>query len=317
MRWCLPTMIGLLYLSGCPEGVLHGPGDARVDARGDALAPHDLAGAEAPRVDAWPDGQADAPSFDALPDAPLPDAAAIDALPIDAKPVDTAPAQKSGTIVPLYTYPTHASWNTIVQAKQAHPSVPVVAIVNSNNGPGSSQDPSYTTGIDKLVTAGILVIGYVYTSYAARPQATVKSDMDAWKSWYPKIGGIFFDEQSNTAGGESYYSSLSSYAKSKGMSFTVGNPGTDTVASYVGTVDAILIYESAGLPSIASLQGWHAQHDKKNFGIIPYAVAALDASFVASARQHVGYIYITDDTLPNPWDSLPAYFGALVTDLDK
>jgi len=205
----------------------------------------------------------------------------------------------------------------MVTAKQAHPAVPVVAIVNASNGPGASLDPSYLTGINKLASAGVLVIGYVYTSYAARAQAAVKSDIDAWKAWYPAVGGIFFDEQSTTVGQESYYAALSSYAKGKGLTYTVGNPGTDTVASYVGTVDTILTYESAGLPTIASLQGWHAQHSKDNFGVIPYAVPALDATFVASAKQHVGYIYLTSDTLPNPWDSLPAYFGALVAELDK
>jgi hypothetical protein len=41
-------------------------------------------------------------------------------------------------------------------------------------------------------------------------------------------------------------SSTSQYAKTKGLAFTVGNPGTDTTASYIDTVDMMLIYESAG-----------------------------------------------------------------------
>jgi hypothetical protein len=40
-------------------------------------------------------------------------------------------------------------------------------------------------------------------------------------------------------------------------------------------------------------------------------------SFVAQAKQHVGYIYLTDDDLPNPWDSLPSYFDALLGELEK
>jgi hypothetical protein len=50
-------------------------------------------------------------------------------------------------------------------------------------------------------------------------------------------------------------------------------------------------------------------------GIIPYAVASLDQGYVAQAKQDVGYIYITDDDLPNPWDTLPGYFDALLAAL--
>jgi hypothetical protein len=96
----------------------------------------------------------------------------------------------------------------------------------------------------------------------------------------------------------------------------MGNPGADSKASFIGTVDVIFIYETSGLPSLAALDGWHLQHDKRNFGIIPYGVA-MDAAFVAAAKHKVGYIYLQDDTLPNPWDSVPAYFGELVSALAR
>ena len=72
----------------------------------------------------------------------------------------------------------------------------------------------------------------------------------------------------NWVGGEIYYKTLDDYANSRGFTFTVGNPGTDTISSYVGTVDNIIIYESAGTPSLSSLGGWHASYDKANFSII-------------------------------------------------
>jgi hypothetical protein len=88
------------------------------------------------------------------------------------------------------------------------------------------------------------------------------------------------------------------------------------LSSYVGTVDTILIYESSGLPTLTSLGGWHAQYDKQNFGIIPYGIPSLDAAFVASARLDVGFVYLTDGTLPNPWDSLSPYFDGLLAALE-
>ncbi len=193
--------------------------------------------------------------------------------------------------------------------------MPVIAIVNPNNGPGDSADSSYTSGIGELVAAGVKVIGYVYTSYATRSAADVETDINRWRSWYPQLGGIFFDEQTSDAGNENYYKALSDYAKSQGLTYTVGNPGMDISSSYIGTMDTLLIYESEGVPSLGQLGGWHTSYDKNNFGIIPYNVSSIDNSFVQSARQYVGYIYLQSDNLPNPWDSVPGYFSALLGQL--
>ena len=200
-------------------------------------------------------------------------------------------------------------------AKRAHPTVNVIAVVNPSNGPGGSQSSAYTSGIAGLVSAGIRVIGYVATGYGARSQATVQADIDRWKSFYPAVSGIFFDEQSNAAANVTFYRSLSQYAKGQGLTYTVGNPGTDTSESYVGVLDTMLIYESKGLPSMSALSGWHAKYPAANFGVIPYG-ANMDATFVHNARTYVGYVYINNDVLPNPWDSLPPYFADLLTALE-
>jgi YVTN family beta-propeller protein len=222
----------------------------------------------------------------------------------------------SGSIVPLYTYPTDSSWNAIIAAKQAHPRVSVIAVVNPFNGPGPSVDANYTNGISRLRNAGIKVIGYVYTQHGQRLATQVQADIDTWRNFYPQIEGIFFDEMANTSGGESYYRDLSSYAKNtRGFSLTVGNPGTDTLPSYVGTVDVMIIYESPGLPSSSILTSWHTQFDPSNFGILPYSVS-LDTNFVRDAKTLVKYQYLTDDSGANPWDSLSNYFATLLATLE-
>ena len=63
------------------------------------------------------------------------------------------------------------------------------------------------------------------------------------------------------------------------------------------------------------MAGWHANYAPSNFGIIPYATA-LDTTFVQNARKYVQYIYLQSDSLPNPWDSLPSYFSALLGALE-
>jgi hypothetical protein len=219
------------------------------------------------------------------------------------------------TIVPLYSYPTESPWSAIVSAKLAHPSVTVIAIANVNNGPSTAVDSAFTSGIRTLTTAGIIVIGYVYTSYGARAAATVKAEIDAWRRFYPAVSGIFFDEESNTSGGDTYYRDLGTYVKSNGMTLTVGNPGTDTGSAYINALDVTFIYESAGLPSTTMLANWRSKYPLKGVGVIPYA-ANLDLTWVQQARSAVGYIYVTNDDLPNPWDTLPSTFSNLLAALE-
>ena len=221
----------------------------------------------------------------------------------------------AGTIVPLYTDPSDSSWDAIITAAVAHPTVHVVAIVNPSDGPGSSKDGGYTSGIAALQAAHIEVIGYVATGYGSHSIASMESEMDQWKAFYPTLQGIFFDEQSNSTSDVAHYQTLSQYAKSLGLNHTVGNPGTDVPAAYVGAVDTMLIYESNGVPSISSLAQW-ASYAPSNFGVIPYAVSAMNTTFVQQARQYVEYIYLTNDDLPNPWDSLTSYFSTLLTALE-
>jgi spherulation-specific family 4 protein len=227
-----------------------------------------------------------------------------------------APSAAAGTIVPLYSNPSDPAWKAIVAAKQAHPSVAVRAIINPNSGPGDAKDPEYVTGIASLDAAGIVVLAYVATTYGKKAPAAAKMEIDAYVGWYPGLKGIFFDEMSNTAGDEAYYKGLDQYSKGKGVGITVGNPGTETLSTFVGTVDTILIYESEGIPAVGSLGVFAGQYDRSNFGVIPYGVPSLDAAFVAGARPSVGFIYMTDDTVPNPWDTLPAYFPGLLATLE-
>jgi hypothetical protein len=220
----------------------------------------------------------------------------------------------TGVLVPLYIYPG-AAWSTVAQAKQQYPSVPVVAIINPASGPGRRSQAAYVQGVATLHAAGVVVLGYVHTSYGKRPIGIDEQEISKYHRWYA-VDGIFLDEMAYTHGHESYYSALTAYVKGLGMQTTIGNPGTDTLASYVGTVDSIVIYESAGYPSLSFLAGgFHQQYPKSNFGFIAYAVATLNPSFDQQAAVYVGYEYVTNGTLPNPYGALPPYFTQLVGSL--
>ncbi|HSB57648.1 MAG TPA: spherulation-specific family 4 protein, partial [Nitrosopumilaceae archaeon] len=224
-------------------------------------------------------------------------------------------ASTTGIMIPLYSYPTSTAWSNVIAAKNAHPSVPIVAIINPNSGPGTSQNQAFVTGIQKLKDAGIIVLGYIPTKYAVRSSASVMHDIDSYKSWYA-VDGVKFDEMTNTVGYETYYSNLSDYAKSIGLAMTVGNPGADVPPSYIGIVDNLTIFENGFLPTLSYLGGWHTNYDKSNFSSESYAIPTLDQTYVSSASQYLGYIYLTDDNLPNPWDTTSSYLNTLAATLD-
>jgi hypothetical protein len=90
------------------------------------------------------------------------------------------------------------------------------------------------------------------------------------------------------------------------------NPGADTRPSYIGTVNTIVVYESSG---VAALPGWYTSYVRDNFAVIPYNVPSLETSYIATAKQSVGFIYMTDDNLPNSWDTLSSYFSSLLNAL--
>lgn len=228
-----------------------------------------------------------------------------------ALPTPDGAADFIGTIVPLYSYPTEAPWAAVAAAAEALPDARIVVIANPDNGPGIVFDPHYADGITLLQAAGVTVIGYVYTQYSDRNAGQVEDDIDAWAAYYPTVDGIFFDEMSTDAADIPYYQQLDAHATAAGLDFTVGNPGTDSIPDYVGVVDVLVVYESAGLPSGNDFD-WHAAHAPDNFAIIPYAVT--DPTGIAAFRDTIRWIYATDDDLPNPWDTLPAYFEQLLTE---
>ena len=162
-----------------------------------------------------------------------------------------APAPSTtGILFSLYKYPG-SYWDQMISYRNAHPDLPWIAVISPSSGPGSSQSSTFVNYIAKLKAANVIVVGYVPTLYASRSSGDVQSDIAKYWNWY-KIDGVFFDTMSNKPGFESYYRSMTTYAKSLGMNFVVGNPGADVPSTYVGTVDNIIIWERSGSATMRS-----------------------------------------------------------------
>lgn len=231
-------------------------------------------------------------------------------------PVQTA--QGLEIVVPAYFYPGQNSpW---VQMTAAADEAPITAIMNPGNGPGNSQDNNYVSAVNALRAAGGRVIGYVYSSYGARPLAEVTADIDRYRSWYA-IDGIFVDEMANVGPAErlNYYKSIYDYVKGVDPKWEVmGNPGTTTIEQYLTwpTADRLMVFENVGAqyPGYAP-SAWNANHDSDRFVHLVHTEPSADNMETAlglAVQRNTGGIYITDDVMNNPWDRLPAYWQAEV-----
>ena len=220
----------------------------------------------------------------------------------------------TGIILPLYIYPG-TSWQAVIHAKRTRPSVPIISIINPGTGPGGFRDPNYVSGIKQLQSAGVTVLGYVFTQYASRKQSAVIADIDAYKNWYD-VDGIMFDEMSVSPGNEEYYSFLEHHVKSAHMTVTLGNPGKKAPPGYLGTMDILNIYEDLGMPGDCP-QGDSPIIGREKLSMIAYGVEDFDRSSLEAISRCVAFLYLTDANLPNPYDRLPTFFSRLVDALGE
>ncbi|HVU09009.1 MAG TPA: spherulation-specific family 4 protein [Verrucomicrobiae bacterium] len=226
----------------------------------------------------------------------------------------TACSAPLGIMVPAYFYPTSGGyWNSLDFAASR---VPLIAIMNPNSGPGASQDSAYVRALANLHQAGGKVTAYVHTSYGTRPLTDVESDIDLYLSFYA-VDGFFIDEMTDdeSTTNLNYYATIYQYIKAKNANYSVtGNPGSNTQSDYITrpTADSLMIFENDGINySGFDPSSWVAQYPAQQFVHLPYDVATattMSNDVGLAVSRNAGWIYITDDSLPNPYDTLPSYW---------
>ena len=218
-------------------------------------------------------------------------------------------AQPVGIMVAAYFTPG-TKWDAMTYAASR---VPLIAIMNPNNGPGASQTSSYVNALAKIHQAGGKVTGYLYSSYGARPAADVKADVDRYLAWYA-VDGFFIDEMANDSNSTNlnYYADLYQYIKSKGQQFSVtGNPGANTQEAYITrpTAEALMIFEN-GAASYTNYtpSSWVSNYTPDHFVHLPYGAvggATLTNFLTRATNRNAGWAYISDLTT---YSALPTYW---------
>ncbi len=225
---------------------------------------------------------------------------------------DTGPAPLQ-LAIPGYFYPdldaAESLWRSAL--------VPgAVFVFNPASGPGSARDATYASAVQAALDQGVIVLAYVSTRYGERPASEVRGEMDTYASWYP-LSGYFLDEGPGTDTCDSEYDAYAGYSAharaSAPTAFIAINPGTDTCASYLDFADVLLTYESDATDYATwTTPAWTAGIDPSRLWHLVYGApdpSAMQAAIDHAREAGVGWVYVTDDVLPNPWDTLPAYWS--------
>jgi len=217
-------------------------------------------------------------------------------------------AQAAGLIMPIYGNTTY-QFNDAVAAAQK---VPMIAIINPNDGVGTSKIASIASQVTRLKTAKATVAGYISTVYGAVSLSSVYTSIDRYVSWYGATG-IFLDEMSDRATKVSYYQSIYTYAKNKGLT-VVGNPGTFTVVNYAAVADILVTYEdplSAGWNTYKQ-STWTNSYAVSKFAAIIYATSSSvwKAAIDRAIALRYGWVFVTDIGGADPFGRAPTYIAA-------
>jgi len=222
-------------------------------------------------------------------------------------------AQATELLVPAYFYPSSVdpAANFWPELTAALASGPITAIANLSAESTTVVNPEYAAAIDAFRAAGGRVIGYVDTGYGAIGRATLEADIARYDLY--GVNGIFLDDMATGSDLlDSYYKPLYQSIKADHPGYLViGNPGTGTLEGYLQAADVLVTKETSSANyASATPQSWQALHDASHFANLIYGTATaasmLDQIALARARN-AGYVYVTNDVLPNPWDTLPPY----------
>ena len=228
-----------------------------------------------------------------------------------------AGAQSQKMAIPSYFGPG-ALWTKLGAAA---PRVGI-AIINPNSGPGTALRTDYVAQVKAAQARGVTVLGYIHTSYGKRPIAEIKSEIETYRRWYG-INGIFLDEVTNDNSGLPYYIQCRSAVRGgHPNSVVIINPGTPVTEGYMAAANIVLTFESdyGAYLKRAADPAWVARYPAARFWHLVYAapdVNAMQKAVLLGKRRHAGWMYVTPDNLPNPWDTLPdgAYWTGELADL--
>jgi hypothetical protein len=266
--------------------------------------------------------------------------------PIAASHAPLGDGSKPNLLVPLYVFPNAAGlelYEQLANLQEKYPDAQIVAVMNANfDWDNWTQNLfSYRDNVRKAVQlmndAGVMVIGYVSSSYTRRPfegnpsgsgfASDVKTTIDHWVEDVPGIRGIFVDEMCNqtklyvdtTAPCVPYNQSTAPLVQQNGLAFKRPTTYYRSIFRYVRqTLELEVLVANPGIKphdyffqasvadAIVTHEGpWSKYNRSKALfgpsrmtGILVYDQPALNAlSRLQSLVGQTSLVYLTDDQL--------------------
>ncbi len=233
-------------------------------------------------------------------------------------------------LIPLYIYPNWYDrdkylWKQVALAAKR---VPIVAIINPNNGPDRAPpNLDYQQGMKDLRQAGVKLVGYVPSNYGNRDLQAVKTDINLYAKHFP-VDGIFVDETASTQDKLDYYHQIYQHIKSRSKSYqAIVNPGNNLDESYLQKpiADTFVTFENYQKAwGKYRLPTYTSKYSPQHFAALIHTTAnskLMRKTIDRAAKHNFGYIYITNDSTDtankNPWDSLPSFWYTQVEYIQK
>jgi hypothetical protein len=205
-----------------------------------------------------------------------------------------------------------------VQYVIGHPLVPVA-------GQAYVADKDLAARLAQAKAKGKTPLVYVTGGYDKVDWRVVADRIDTILDAYPAAAGVFIDEI-NYDQCEKYASLTKGSGSVKGVrarqtnKLIVLNPGAPLLNCYDGLADGYVTLERAekdipawttnvNLPGNASSYAWMFQDaSRSRMWEMIHSVSPANASSAvdAAVARNASVLYLTDDTLPNPYDSLPS-----------
>lgn len=234
----------------------------------------------------------------------------VDAHPFDIL-VDGSPPRPGSVrmAVPAYFDPPSAAWDRLIAGA---PAVGMI-VFNPESGPGSATSPAYTQIIGRAQAAGITMLGYVATSYGARAEADIIADINHYYDFYTP-SGIYFAEgpmDSDCTAMEAMYHRLADAVRARSPNAYLA-VGTRFCPTYIVFFDIMVQFARNWSEYQTDYRppSWMPANSPQRFVHFVHSVPPADASAALSLTiaNGAGWVFVTDQTDPNPWSVLPSYF---------
>jgi hypothetical protein len=208
--------------------------------------------------------------------------------------------------IPAYGYPGTGVWESF----DGLPAGSLV-VMDPDNGPGAAIDPRYSAVASAANRQGLNLLGYVTSGYGRASAAAMEEAIERYREWYGTTG-LFIDQAPASSSSSPAIVETVRLARRRSLTVAI-NPGQPDIDPDDATlVDHVLNFEGPySTYERTRFPDWVGGFPGHKFWHLVYEVRSVRTmhEVAATARSaHAGIVYITDATMPNPYDRMPAYW---------